>query len=169
MSHSASGWSLTDLHHVGLTVSDIEESIRFYRDTLGMTMMGRRPRVTADYIAQQTGYDGVEMSVASFRPTPDSRQSLEVVQYLTQAGAPSDQATNRPGNSHICFLVDDFMSCYDELKSKGVRFKSDPVRITAGPNEGGLVAYFFDPDGHPLEMFQPPNRSETDADPSSDQ
>ena len=42
-----------------------------------------------------------------------------------------------------------------ELKSQGVRFKSDPVSITAGPNKGGLVAYFYDPDGHPLELFQP--------------
>ena len=156
MSDTTSGWSLTDLHHVGLTVRDIEASIRFYRDRLGMTMVGRRERVTSDYIAQQTGYAGVEMSVASFRPTPDSVQSLEVVQYLTQSGDPSDQSTNRPGNSHICFLVDDFMSCYADLKAKGVRFKSDPVRITAGPNEGGLVVYFLDPDDHPLEMFQPP-------------
>ena len=156
MSDTTSGWSLTDLHHVGLTVRDIEASIQFYRDTLGMTMVGRRERVTSDYIAQQTGYAGVEMSVASFRPTPDSVQSLEVVQYLTQSGEPSDQSTNRPGNSHICFLVDDFMSCYADLKAQGVRFKSDPVRITAGPNEGGLVVYFLDPDDHPLEMFQPP-------------
>ena len=156
MTDSNSGWSLTDLHHVGLTVRDIETSIRFYRDTLGMTMVGRRERVTADYIAKQTGYADVEMSVASFRPTPDSVQSLEVVQYLTQSGEPSDQSTNRPGNSHICFLVDDFMSCYADLNARGVRFKSDPVQITAGPNAGGLVIYFLDPDDHPLEMFQPP-------------
>lgn len=156
MSDSAKPWTLTDLHHVGLTVCDIEESIQFYRDTLGMTLVGRRERVTADYISKQTGYDGVEMSVASFRPTPNSSQSLEIVQYLTQSGEPSDQSTNRPGNSHLCFLVDNFMNCYVELKEKGVRFKSEPVQITAGPNKGGLVVYFLDPDGHPLEMFQPP-------------
>lgn len=150
-------WSLTEMHHVGLTVSDIEESIRFYRDTLGMLMVGRRERVGADYISKQTGYDGVEMSVASFRVNADSPQSMEVVQYLTQAGEPTDQATNRPGNSHLCFLVDDFQSAYDDLKSKGVRFKSDPVTITAGPNKGGTVGYFFDPDGHPLELFEPPS------------
>ena len=149
-------WNFTRLHHVGLTVSDIEASIRFYQDVLGMELIGRRQRVTADYISQQTGYDAVEMSVASFRPSPGSQQTLEVVQYLTQAGEPADQATNRPGNSHICFAVDDFESCYDDLKSRGVRFKSAPVRITAGPNQGGMVVYFFDPDGHPLEMFQPP-------------
>lgn len=156
---ATAGWRLTDLHHVGLTVSDIEQSIHFYQDVLGMTLIGRRPRVTADYISKQTGYDGVEMSVASFRASPDSAQSLEVVQYLTEAGPPSDQATNRPGNSHLCFLVDDFQTCHEQLVSQGVRFKSEPVTITAGPNKGGIVAYFFDPDGHALELFQPPNRT----------
>ena len=38
MSDREPNWRLTDLHHVGLTVSDIEESIRFYRDVLGMRL-----------------------------------------------------------------------------------------------------------------------------------
>ena len=46
-------------------------------------------------------------------------------------------------------------ACRD-LQAKGVRFKTEPVEITAGPNQGGLVVYFFDPDGYTLEMFQPP-------------
>ena len=150
------GWELTDLHHVGLTVSDIERSIRFYRDDLGMTLIRRRPTVSADYVAKQTGYEGVELNVASFKVSPDSRQSLEVVQYMNHAGEPSEQATNQPGISHVCLQVTDFDACYNDLKAKGVRFKSEPVTITAGPNQGGLVAYFFDPDGYTLELFQPP-------------
>jgi len=59
-------WQLADLHHVGLTVADIERSIHFYRDLLGLELIRLRPRVTADYVAQQTGYAGVELSVASF-------------------------------------------------------------------------------------------------------
>ena len=156
MNSSLTHWQLCDLHHVGLTVSDIEAAICFYRDILGMTLIGRRPSVTADYVAKQTGYEQVELNVASFKVTPDSQQSLEIVQYMNHAGPPSDQATNRPGNSHLCFVVDDFQRCYDDLKSKGVKFKSDPVTITAGPNKGGVVVYFYDPDGHPLELFQPP-------------
>ena len=150
-------WSLSDLHHLGLTVADIERSIEFYRDFLGMELIRRRPSVTADYVAKQTGYDAVELNVASFRPHPDSRQSLEVVQYMSNPGEPSDQATNRPGNSHLCLLVDNLRACHDDLLSKGVRFKSEPIEITAGPNKGGLVVYFFDPDGYTLELFQPSN------------
>lgn len=149
-------WTLGEVHHIGLTVADIERSIRFYRDILGMILVRRRPNVDADYVAQQTGYPGVELSVASFKVAPDSAQSLELVQYLTHAGEVGEMASNRPGASHLCLQVDDFQACYESLRAQGVRFKSAPVAITAGPNEGGLVAYLYDPDGYQLELFQSP-------------
>ena len=153
---TVSSWRLGDVHHLGLTVADIERSIVFYRDVLGMTLVRRRPQVDNDYVALQTGYPAVVLSVASFKVSVDSPQSLEVVQYLNHAGTPADAATNRAGNSHLCFTVDNLPACYSTLVSMGVRFKSEPVSITAGPNQGGLVVYFFDPDGYTLELFQPP-------------
>jgi len=149
-------WALTDLHHLGLTVSDIDRSIHFYRDLLGMELIGRRPSVTAGYVAQQTGYDEVELNVASFRVSPTCRQTMEVVQYMNHVGEPAATETNRAGNSHLCLLVDDLRTAVSELTEAGVRFKSDPVEITAGPNKGGLVIYLLDPDGYTLELFQPP-------------
>ncbi len=140
-------------------MADIERSIEFYRDMLGMTLVRRRPHVDNDYVAAQTGFPGLVLNVASLKIAPDSLQSLEVVQYMNHAGPPAETATNRPGNSHLCLTVDDLNACYVELKSKGVRFRSEPVKITAGPNLGGLVVYFYDPDGYTLELFQPPNGS----------
>ena len=157
-SEKTAAWRLTDMHHVGLTVSDIERSIVFYRDVLGMTLVRRRPRVDADYVGRQTGYAGVALSVASFQVLPESRQTLEVVQYLNHDGSPIDPATNRAGSSHLCLLVSDFHACHAELKAKGVDFKSEPVTITAGPNKGGMVIYLSDPDGYTIELFQPPMR-----------
>jgi len=148
-------WSLSDMHHLGLTVQDIDNSIEFYRDKLGMELIGRRPSVKTDYVAAQTGYESVELNVASFKISSTSRQRLEVVQYMNHRGEVSDQSTNRAGNSHLCLLVDDLRACYENLKAQEVRFKSEPVTITAGPNKGGLVVYFYDPDGYTLELFQP--------------
>ena len=152
----ATTWRLGELHHLGLTVADIDRSIEFYRDTLGMTLHRRRPHVDNDYVALQTGYPGVVLNVASFKVHPDSLQSLEVVQYMNHSGPPAETSSNRAGNSHLCLTVDDLRNCHAALKSKGVRFKSEPVTITAGPNTGGLVVYFYDPDGYTLELFQPP-------------
>jgi catechol 2,3-dioxygenase-like lactoylglutathione lyase family enzyme len=123
-----------------------------------MTLHRRRPHVDNDYVAQQTGYPGVVLNVASFKVSPDSPVSLEVVQYLNQAGPPAETATNRSGNSHLCLTVTNLRACYAGLKERGVRFRSEPVTITAGPNLGGLVVYFYDPDGYTLELFQPPEQ-----------
>lgn len=120
-----------------------------------MTLIRQRPNVDNDYVQTQTGYPGVVLDVASFRPTLTSNQSLEIVQYRTHTGEPAEPATNRAGMSHLCLLVSDLRACYEELSAKGVVFRSEPVRITAGPNEGGYVVYFYDPDGYPLELFQP--------------
>lgn len=159
-SQTDQSWSLTEMHHIGLTVSDIERSITFYRDTLGLELVGRRPSVTADYVGQQTGYDGVELNVASFRVNANSRQSIEMVQYMNHVGEASDPATNRAGSTHLCLLVDDLRASVKDLDARGVRFKSDPVEITSGPNQGGLVIYLLDPDGYTLEMFQPPGAAD---------
>ena len=115
MSHQRQ-WFLSVIHHLGLTVSDIERSIEFYRDSLGMELIGRRPSVTADYVAKQTGYPDVELNVASFRVSPESQQTLEVVQYMSHAGQPSDPATNRAGTSHLCLLVDDLRAFFAPLR-----------------------------------------------------
>lgn len=148
-------WHLGGMHHIGLTVADIERSIVFYRDVLGMSLLRRRPQVDNDYVAQQTGYHGVVLNVASFGIAEGS-PTLELVQYMTHGGSPALAATNQPGISHLCLTVSDLQSAYEDLRVRGVRFRTAPVRITAGPNIGGLVVYFEDPDGYTLELFQPP-------------
>ena len=166
---STTNWTFSGIHHVGLTVSDIDRSIEFYRDVLGLTLIRQRPKVDADYVVKQTGYKGVELSVASFSLGPRGAPSLELAQYLNYPGPPSDQSTHRPGNSHLCLVVSDFLACYEDLRAKDVRFKSEPVTIGAGPNTGGMVAYLFDPDGHAIELFQPPDPQPPGAQLSSDE
>ena len=63
--------------------------------------------------------------------------------------------TNNPGNSHLAFLVDDLRAAYEELSAKGVKFKSEPVEIDYGENDGAWGIYLEDPDGITMELFQP--------------
>jgi len=154
------GWSVTTVHHLGLTVADVERSIRFYRDVLGMPLVGRRV-ADAEYVARQTGYEGLRLDVASFRLAPDSDQLLQIAQYQTHAGAAADQASNRPGNSHLCLVVDDIHAAYQELKGRGVAFKSPPIEITAGPHRGGFGVYLLDPDGYTIELHQRPAKGQS--------
>ena len=84
-----------------------------------MTVIRRR-EAADDYVGQQTGYPGLHLSAASLLPTPDSCQSLEIVQYRSHAGSKADPATNRPGNSHLCFEVLDLQGMYEQLRSMTV-------------------------------------------------
>ena len=55
------------VYHTGFTVSDIERSVAFYRDVLGMRLLRRQPG-TADYLASITGFPGVRLEVALLQP-----------------------------------------------------------------------------------------------------
>jgi len=155
MTEQPSTWQLCGAHHLGLTVSNIERSVHFYRDLLGLPLIRRRS-ADADYLGRQTGYPGVRLEVASFQLAPTGRLGLELVQYVTHPGEPTDPATNRAGNTHLCFRVDNLQHAYDSLRARGVPFRTTPVAITSGPNQGGFAVYLSDPDDYTIELFQPP-------------
>jgi catechol 2,3-dioxygenase-like lactoylglutathione lyase family enzyme len=134
-SNTSPAWRLERVHHVGITVSDIEQSIAFYRDMLGMTLVRRRPRVAAGYVARQTGFPGVQLSVASLQ-TNNGGPSIELAQYLNQQGEPLAAATNQPGSCHLCLVVADLSGCHADLKTKGVAFKPNPSPSLRGRTKG---------------------------------
>jgi len=142
------------LYHVGVTVRDIERSVAFYRDLLGLTLY-RRQRGTAEYLGRITGFPGVRLEVALLR-TPDGAGMLELLQYVSHPADPGDGATNRPGTAHLCFRVSDVHAACAELRARGVRLVSEPAEITAGVHRGGYGVYLRDPDGFTVELYQPP-------------
>ena len=81
---------------------------------------------------------------------------LELFEYVKPLGIAADTRTNNPGSSHIAFYVEDLHAAYEELRSKGVRFRSPPIYIDAGAGKGGHALYMFDPDGITVELYQPP-------------
>ncbi len=149
---------LVNLFHFSFTVSDIERSVRFYRDILGLRLVHRMVH-DQPYTSRQVGFENALLKVALFTidgfPSTPSGHLLELIEYVNPRGEPLDPATNRPGAAHMAFQVDDIHAEYRRMKELGVRFRSEPVHITAGRNRGGWTVYFLDPDGITLEMVQP--------------
>jgi len=140
-------------NHVGVTVSDLARSMAFYRDVLGFHVSYERGEVTAEYMPRLVGIPGARLKIAGL-DIPGLH--LDLVEYIEpktggSGGLPSDTA-----NVHIGFSVDDLWAAYRRLSEAGVRFKSEPVSPTTGPNKGGWAVYFVDPDGVTLEMIQRP-------------
>jgi catechol 2,3-dioxygenase-like lactoylglutathione lyase family enzyme len=149
------------VYHTGFTVSDIERSLVFYRDVLGMKVV-RRQTGSAPYLATVTGFEGVRLEVAMLQPA-DGGSMLELLQYVSHPAPATDRATNRPGNGHLCFKVDDLRAACRELRARGVTMMSEPTEITAGTHAGGWAVYLRDPDGFTVELYQGPPAREMDA------
>src|SRR5215813_8204034 len=143
------------VYHTGFTVSDMERSIVFYRDVLGLQLV-KRQTGTAQYLATVTGFDDVRLETALLQPV-EGGSMLELLQYVSHPAPATDRATNRPGNGHLCFKVDDLREACAELRRRGVTLISAPAEITAGAHRGGLAVYIRDPDGFTVELYQGPS------------
>lgn len=141
-------------NHTSFCVSDVERSIAFYRDELGLELISVAVRDSA-FTEKASGIPGAVLRIA-FLKTPDHK--LELIQYLSPPGKPFDPATNNVGAAHLAFEVDDIHSLYHALKAKGYRFASEPLQIQGGPNDGAWMVYLRDPDGITIELQEFPNR-----------
>ncbi|HEV8340409.1 MAG TPA: VOC family protein [bacterium] len=150
---------LAGLWHFSFTVGDLERSLAFYRDALGLDVIHTQEQDN-EYTRRLVGYPDAILRVAMLRipgaPVGPSGHHLELVEYVTPRGTPADVATKNPGAAHLAFIVRDIQAAYRQLKGAGVVFRSEPVAITQGRHRGGYTVYFLDPDGITLELHQPP-------------
>lgn len=148
---------LTSVAHTGFTVSNLDRSLAFYRDLLGMHL-AHQQETDAPYVGIVTGFPEARLRIAHLKVTPDDPHTLELLQYVSHPGEPTDRATNRPGNGHLAIRVDDLRAWYERLKAHGVEFRSGPTPVTTGMNIGALALYMRDPDGFTIELVQPAAR-----------
>ena len=141
------------LHHVGITVKDLDTSIRFYHDVLGLDFINEpSPWFDDPGLGPAVGVPGAALRQVSLKL---GDTTLELLQYR----AP-DSETDRPllsnniGASHVAFVVDDIDAKKAELEAKGISFYSDVNVVNEGVLAGWRWVYFEDPNGYPLELVQ---------------
>lgn len=146
--------------HVSFTVSNLEASVKWYTEVLGLEYVRGQVQHNA-YTARLVNFPDAHLKVAQLRvpgeTIPLSRHHIELVEYVHPRGEDIPLDTNRTGVGHWAFMVEDLHAEFARLKALGVQFKSDgPVAIEAGVNKGGYTIYLNDPDGITLELVQPP-------------
>ena len=141
------------LHHVGITVADLDRSLEFYRGLLGLHIEARAVDVPAEEV---TGIAGARCSIADL-DLPDGRV-LELIPYTAGGGRPLTQRTSDPGACHLAISVDDIDVMYERLEQAGVTLRSRPITLAdSGPRwDGSRVVYTVDPDGVTVELVQLP-------------
>ena len=144
------------INHYCLIVTDLERSLAFYRDVMGMSL---RSRVTRrEDIAAAIARPGITMHNAILYFADAPYPALELIQYQPPGDKVDLQIPN-PGTSHIAFGVADIDAAVAHLRARGVAVVSDPVHLEPNPDtgaRGGTIAYFSDPDGISLELYQAP-------------
>jgi catechol 2,3-dioxygenase-like lactoylglutathione lyase family enzyme len=149
------------IFHTGLTVSDLDRSIAFYRDALGLELVNQWDSAQP-YLRRIVGFADAELRIALLRVpgvAAASGHHIELLEYRAPRGTRGDARTCNPGNVHVSFVVDDLDRVYGELSARGVRFKSPPVAIDHGRNRGAKAVYLLDPDDITLELVQPAPRT----------
>jgi catechol 2,3-dioxygenase-like lactoylglutathione lyase family enzyme len=132
---------------VALVVRDIDKSVGFYRDTLGMEEV--KQVVVSNEKSAKGRFAGKGFQFRTFRLGP---LALKLVQVQ---GAPAETrglVDTHAGVRYLAFVVDDLDSTYKDLLERGVEFASGilPPEPEAGI---GRLVFFRDPDGNLLELY----------------
>lgn len=144
--------SVTGFFHGGITVRDMDRSLVFYRDGLGLDQEFDRI-LDAPYLKAVLGLEFDHIRAVYLRVPGGG-----FVELLEYHGVERFPAASRPcdyGAGHLCLYVDDVAGVHARLVDLGFTARSaDVVDITAGPNAGARSCYMTDPDGYAVELFQ---------------
>ena len=143
---------LKSFFHTGFVVKDIEASIKFYSDVLGMRIAGRTER-EGEFVEQVLAFPGAHIK-GGFVDMGEGHQ-LELIQYLSPASGENHLQRNDLGASHLAFFVEDLDKFYEDTSRKGIKYNNLPATMV---DENGKLsrkaAYAQDPDGNWLEFVE---------------
>jgi catechol 2,3-dioxygenase-like lactoylglutathione lyase family enzyme len=120
---------VTAMHHVALVTNDLARLREFYVETLGLSQVGAFPGGRIIFI--EAGSTTIEL--------------------ITRDGW---EANNNGSWQHLCFEVESVDDTYAELSAKGIPFRVLPKDVGSDPVLA-RNAFFKDPDGNDLELYQP--------------
>ena len=131
------------IHHHGFTISNLEQSLIFYRDCLGLEVVRVNERSNMPSYDAILGYNDVNLLVALLRHPVDDFL-LELFQYLNP---PSEKRK-------LSNYFDDVDAQYEALKKAGYGAINPPTDVIRDGQRVARAMYALDPDGISVEMFQ---------------
>ena len=139
--------------HSGITVTNLERSLAFWRDVFGFEL-SHRAHQKGELAEKITGVPGAEILLGVLK-APGGHK-IELLEYL----APADRrhVNLRPcdvGSVHVALTVDDLDAVLGAIAPFGWKAAGPAQTLTIGPNAGKRVIYVRDPDGTTIEFMQP--------------
>ena len=120
--------------HTMLRVGDLDRSIRFYTEVLGMKLLRRKDYPAGKFTLAFVGYgDESEHAVIELTYNWDT-----------------DRYDLGSGFGHIALEVDDVYQAADAIKQRGGKILREAGPMNAGTT---IIAFVADPDGYPIELI----------------
>jgi catechol 2,3-dioxygenase-like lactoylglutathione lyase family enzyme len=141
--------------HTGITVSNLERSLTFWRDVLGFEP-SHTAHQTGEMASEITGVAGAEIKLAVVK-APGGHK-IELLEYLAppQRKPRVDLRPCDVGSVHVALIVDDLEEILSAINASGWKAAGKPQTLQSGPNAGKRVVYVRDPDGTTIEFMQLP-------------
>ena len=143
---------LKSFYHTGFVVEDLERSVAFYSDVMGMRIVTQVDR-EGETINQILGFPDAHIKGA-FLDKEEGHQ-LELIQYINPPSGRARFERNDSGATHLAFFVEDLDRFHEETSKRGLTYLNPPtsLRDDAG-NVVRKVVYSQDPDGNWLEFIE---------------
>ena len=130
---------ITALDHIVLNVNDIERSVRFYTEVLGL-----QPERLDEFKAGKVGFPSVRIN----------SETIIDLFPSTEKDVPALAGKRRDGNlNHFCMVVgqEDFSGIVKYLNANGISIREGPIGRW-GARGRAISVYFLDPDGNEIEI-----------------
>lgn len=137
---------MTSWNHVGLCVTDVERSVRFYSGVFGFAERNRLsvPDGAASKLLRVPAPVGLTAVYLTLGSTV-----LELLHFDRSGNDPQrDRSITEPGLTHVSFTVDDVAAACDRVRELGGEVLEDT-------DMGGFAVLVRDPDGQVLELLPP--------------
>ncbi|MHB1539156.1 MAG: VOC family protein [Solirubrobacteraceae bacterium] len=166
--HDRRRGAVAGFFHAGVTVRDMDRSLTFYRDALGLEL--RSLGLTGGPQASQIWKMEVGPVRVAFLGVPGSDALVELFEFQEIERHPASARPCDYGAGHFCLYVDDAEAAHRRIVEHGFSSRGGrPVEILRGPHAGAKAVYTIDPDGYHVELFElAPAKRDGDAPTAAD-
>lgn len=142
------------MHHIGITVPNIEEGIAFFKAVFGAVEVFRTGPFDVDEAFMQRRLGAAPRT--RIRDLVFLRcgtgPSVELFEYSGEDSQAHPKRVSEIGGMHLCFEVEDVFASVERLKAHGINFLEGPNTVGEGPLAGFNWIYFTTPWGQMLEI-----------------